>query len=272
MYRRFPTSAECDIQTEQLAPNAKYPASGHHGRAHIGLQFLVSRDGFGNDRASFLDRLTAFRSADSRSSKTLPLFNERNWPMLFLTRCGLAIIRWLLNAGMLMLIILLLFMDTPDRRPFVQSLALGVVAVVESDWAKDFIPADPGADSIKEPSEPEPEQFEPWDLIVTHKFGVFDCQAARCETYAMPRRSPSSAASRSTSSSDQEAHHAFSPSGRQALRSSRPSCPSLVPSWAVPPFRQSCRRSSIRLPSARRHKAYQGTSVPTSSRTAPAKR
>jgi hypothetical protein len=163
MYRRFPTSAECDIQTEQLAPNAKYPASGHHGRAHIGLQFLVSRDGFGNDRASFLDRLTAFRSADSRSSKTLPLFNERNWPMLFLTRCGLAIIRWLLNAGMLMLIILLLFMDTPDRRPFVQSLALGVVAVVESDWAKDFIPADPGADSIKEPSEPEPEQFEPWD-------------------------------------------------------------------------------------------------------------
>lgn len=82
--------------------------------------------------------------------------------MLFFTRCGLAIVRWLIQAGMLMLIILLLFMDTPDRRPFVQRLALSIVAVVQSDWAKDLTPADPGAEPSADPSEPAPEEFEPW--------------------------------------------------------------------------------------------------------------
>jgi hypothetical protein len=57
--------------------------------------------------------------------------------MLFLMRNGLAILRWLIHAGMLMLIMLLLFMDTPERRPFVQSLVLGVVAEVQSKWDED---------------------------------------------------------------------------------------------------------------------------------------
>jgi hypothetical protein len=81
--------------------------------------------------------------------------DERNWPMLFLIRNGLAIVRWLLHVGMLMLIMLLLFMDTPERRPFVQSLVLGVVAEVRSRWDTDGMPDDPGAHPAAEPSKSE---------------------------------------------------------------------------------------------------------------------
>jgi hypothetical protein len=64
--------------------------------------------------------------------------------MFLFTRWGFACLRWLITAGFSLLIVQLLILETNDRRPFVQRLALRGVVVVESacGQAKDFIFAD----------------------------------------------------------------------------------------------------------------------------------
>jgi len=85
--------------------------------------------------------------------------------MFLFTRWGFASIRWLITIGFLVLIVHLLTLDTTDRRPFVQRMALCGVTAVESACAraKAFIFADSPAaadtaDGEVDVHEPKPER------------------------------------------------------------------------------------------------------------------